>query len=278
MKLSVIMVNYNQCNLLKQALNSLITAGKSIDYEIFIVDNASCDNTIEMLTYQFPQVKILKNEVNEGVAKAYNRALKLASGQYVLLVNADTICGKDTLEKTLEFIDTHHDASGVGVRMLSPYGTFLPESNRGLTKSWVSFFKLTGLAKHFQKSRFNNRKLKEWVDEFKTTEVDIVNGAFMLFKRSILNEVGLFDERFTRFGYDIDFCYRMKLAGLKNYYFPKTYIITRQVPTMSKFSWQYIKYFYGAMFIFAGKYLFKVPEIKVQGLPQMYAPQYEVER
>ena len=278
MKLTVITVNYSQCNLLKQALNSLINAGKDIDYEVLIVDNASCDNTIEMINYQFPQFHVLANQVDEGTARAYNHAIELAMGEYILLVNADTICGKDTLEKVLEFMDTHQDASGVGVRMLSPQGSFLPESNRGLTKSWSTFFKLSGLAKYFPKTRLSNRNHKEWVEEFQTSEVDILNGAFMLLRRNVFNEVGLFDERFVRFGYDIDLSYRMKLAGLKNYYFPKTYIINAKSQTIPKFSWQYIKYFYGAMFIFAGKYLFKVPEIKVQGMPQLYKAQYEIDQ
>ncbi len=271
------MVNYNQCNLLKQSLNSLINAGKSVDYEVIIVDNASCDNSIEMVSYQFPQFQILANQVDEGITKAYNRAIEKATGEYILLVNADTICGKDTLEKVLEFMDTHNDASGLGVRMLSPQGMFLTESNRGLTRQWATFFKLVGLAKYFPKTRLTNRNRKEWVEEFQTSEVDILNGAFMLLRRNVFNEVGLFDEHFVRFGYDVDFSYRMKLAGLKNYYFPKTYIINYKAQTIPKFSWQYIKYYYGAMIIFAGKYLFKVPEIKVQGLPQVYKPQYEIE-
>src|SRR6187402_1136984 len=232
MKLSVIIVNYNQCNLLKQALNSLISAGKNIDYEVIIVDSASCDNSIEMMSYQFPQFYVLSNQVDEGMAKGYNRAIDIATGEYVLLVNADTISGKDTLEKALEFMDTHHDASGVGVRMLSAQGTFLPESNRGLTKPWVAFFKLMGLSRNFPKSRLSNRNRKDWVEEFQTSEVDILNGAFMFFRRSILSETGLFDERFVRFGCDIDFSYRMKLAGLKNYYSPKTYIINFKSQTI----------------------------------------------
>jgi GT2 family glycosyltransferase len=278
MKLTVITVNYSQCNLLKQALNSLINAGKDIDYEVLVIDNASSDNSIEMINYQFPQFHVLANQVDEGTARAYNHAIELAMGEYILLVNADTICGKDTLEKVLEFMDMHQDASGVGVRMLSPQGSFLAESNRGLTKSWATFFKLSGLAKYFPKSRLNNRNRKEWVEEFQTSEVDILNGAFMLLRRNVFNEIGLFDERFVRFGYDIDLSYRMKLAGLKNYYFPKTYIINAKSQTIPKFSWQYVKYFYGAMFIFAAKYLFKVPEIKVQGMPQMYKPQYEIDQ
>lgn len=277
MKLSVIIVNYNQCDLLKLTLGSLIKAGNSIDYEIIIVDNASTDKSVEMLNAEFPQLRLITNQVYEGIAKANNRAINISKGEYVLLVNPDIISGKETLEKVIEFMDMHNDVSGLGVRMLGPQGRFLSESNRGLTKSWITFFKLIGFAKYFPKSRLTSRNHKEWVEEFQTSEIDILNGAFMLLRKSVFNEIGLFDERFYKYGHDIDLSYRMRLAGFKNYYFPKTYIINFKNRRVSKFSWQYIKYFYGAMIIFAAKYLFKLPQIKVEGI-QLYPASYEVER
>jgi len=277
MKLSIIIVNYNLCDLLRQSLNSLINAVNSIDYEVFIVDNASTDKSVEMVSHEFPQFHIIANAVNEGVAKAYNQSVKLARGEYILLVNPDTISGKETLKRIVDFMDIHPAAGGLGVRMLSPQGTFLTESNRGLTKLWVTFLKLIGFTKYLPKTRLTNRNHKAWVEEFQTTEVDILNGAYMLVRKSALNEVGLFDERFVKYGYDIDLSYRMRLAGYKNYYFPKTYIINFKVSESTKFSWQHVKQFYGAMFIFATKYLFKMPEIKVEGLPQLYPPSYEIE-
>lgn len=278
MKLSVIVVNHNHCDLLKLSLNSLIKAASGINNEIIVVDNASTDGSVGMLESEFPQLQLIANTLNEGVAKAANKAIQVSKGAYVLLVNADTICGKETLDRAIEFMDEHKDASGLCVRMLGPQGSFLVESKRGLTKAWVAFFKLTGLAKHFVKSRLTNRNHKEWVEEFQTSEIDVLNGAFMFMRRSALNEVGLFDERFAMFGYDVDLSYRMRLAGFKNYYFPKTYIINFKSQLLSKFSWQYIKHFYGAMFIFATKYLFKLPEIKVPAGIQLYPAQYEVER
>jgi GT2 family glycosyltransferase len=278
MKLSVIVVNYNLCDLLRQTLNSLVISGNSVDYEVFVVDNGSTDKSVEMVTDEFPQFHIIANAVNEGLAKAYNQAIQLAGGEYVLLVNADTISGKETLKRILDFMDLHTDAGGLGVRMLSPQGRFLPESNRGLTKAWVAFFKLIGFAKYFPKTRLTNRNHKEWVEEFQTSEVDILNGAYMLLRKSALNEVGLFDERFFMYGHDIDLAYRIRLAGFKNYYFPKTYIINFKSQALVKFSWQHIKNYYGAMLIFAAKYLFKMPEIKVEGIPQLYPSPYEIER
>lgn len=277
MKLSIVVVNYNQCDLLKLALNSLVKAGNNIDFEVVIVDNASVDNSVEMLNAEYPNFRVISNNVNEGVAKAANKGIQIARGEYILVVNPDVISGKETLEKVIGYMDEHQEVSGLAVRMLGPQGSFLPESNRGLTAPWAAFFKLTGLAKHFPKSRLTNRNHKEWVQEFQTSEIDILNGAFMLVRRNVFQEIGLFDERFFKYGYDIDFSYRMRLAGFRNFYFPKTYIINFKSQYTFKFSWQFIKHFYGAMFIFASKYLFKLPEIKVPGI-QMYPASYEVER
>src|ERR1700748_1748900 len=132
MKLSVILVNYNLCDLLRQNLNSLISAGNSIDYEVIIVDNSSTDKSIDMLNQHFPQFTLIANEAYESISKAYNKAIRMSRGEYVLLVSADTISGKETLNRVLDFMDIHGDAAGLGVRMLSPQGRFLTESNRGL--------------------------------------------------------------------------------------------------------------------------------------------------
>jgi len=278
MKLSVILVNYNLCDLLRQNLNSLVSAGTGVDYEVIIVDNASTDKSVEMLNQHYPQFTVIANETSIGIAQAYNKAIRVSKGEYVLLVNADTISGKETLNRILDFMDIHGDAAGLGVRMLSPQGRFLTESNRGLTNAWANFFRLTSFDKYLPKTRLTNRNHKAWVEEFQTSEVDIINGAYMLLRRSALNEVGLFDERFEKYGYDTDLSYRLRLAGYKNYYFPKTYIINFKTSAQPKFSWQYIRQYYGAMFKFAAKYLFKMPEIKMHGVPQVFASSYEIER
>jgi GT2 family glycosyltransferase len=277
MKLSLIIVNRNLCELLSQSLNSLVIACKGIDYELFIVDNASTDHSVEMVRNEYPQSHIILNEMNEGYSKAYNEAIALAKGEYILLVSPAIISSKKTLEYAMEFMDFHKDSGGLGVRMITPQGRFLPESNRGLTKAWITFFKITGLANLFSKSRLSDRNRKDWVEEFQTSEVDFLNGAFMLLRRSVFNETGLFDERFVNYGYDTDLSHRIRRAGYKNYYFPKTYIINFNSGNELQFNWQYIKHFYGAMIIFAFKYLFNMPEIKLPGIPQNLPLLYEVE-
>ncbi len=262
--------------MLKQAISSFVSTCKVIDYELLVVDNASTDHSIEMLANEFPEARVIANETNVGIAKANNQALKLASGEYVLLVSADTICSKDAIDKMAYFMDEHTDAAGLSVRILSPQGRFLPESIHGLTKTWTSFFKLIGFAKYLSKTRLYNRNRKDWVEEFQIAEVDILNSDCMMLRRSTLNATGLFDERFFMHGHNIDLSYRLRLAGFKNYYFPKTFFIKFDSKPLEKFSWSYIKYFYGAMFIFAMKYLLKMPEIKVQGIPQLYPSTYEI--
>ena len=276
MKLSVIITNHNACILLKQAISSLINACKNVDYELIIVDNASTDKSLEMLSRDYPQVTVLANEADQGIAKANNQGLRYATGEYILMVNADTITVKDSVEKMIAFMDEHTDAGGMGIRMLSPQGRFLPESIHGLTAIWGAFLKFIGFAKHLQKTRLYDRNRKDWVEEFQIAEVDILNGACMMLRKSALNEIGVFDERFIMHGADVDLSYRLRLVGFKNYYFPKTYIINFEMQRWDKFSWEYIKYYYGAMLSFAVKYMIKVPEIKVKEMPQLFPTGIEV--
>jgi GT2 family glycosyltransferase len=277
MKLSIVIINHNMCEVLRHTLSSLVDAGKNIDYEVFIYDNTSTDGSVKMIENEFAQFHIIASQKQVGYAKAYNEMINLTTGQYILLVNPDIISSKKTLERALEFMDEHVDSGAVGVRMITPKGSFLPESNRGLSSQWITFFKLTGLSKYFPKSRIGDRNRKDWVEEFQTSEVDFVNGAFMLLRKSVLNDIGLFDEQFAMYGHDIDLSYRIRLAGFKNYYFPKTYIINFNWVNTPKLNWQFIKNFYGAMIIFAVKYLFKMPEIKLEGTGQLPLA-YEVER
>lgn len=276
MKLSVVVTNHNACTLLKQALASFTSASKNIDYELFIVDNASTDKSLEMVASDFPEARVIANETYSGVSKANNQALQLCTGEYILLVNADIISGKDSIEKMIAFMDDHSQAGGLSVRMLDPQGRFLPESIHGLNILWGTFLKFIGFAKFLSKTRLYDRNRKDWVEEFQIAEIDILNSDCMFMRKSVFNEIGLFDERFIMHGYNIDLSYRMRHAGFKNYYFPKTYFINLESKKLEKFSWNYIKYFYGAMAIFAFKYLIRVPEFKVHGVPQLFPSNYEV--
>ncbi len=276
MKLSIAIVNRDQKALLKQALSALVHACKTIDYELIIVDNASTDGSLEMVENEFPKAYFISNHSSVSIAKTNNQALKACTGDYILLVSPATKCGKDSLEKMIGFMDEHKNAGGLSVRMISPQGHFIPESIHGLSSIWAAFFKLIGFAKNLVKTRLYDKLRKDWVEEFQITEIDIISGACMFLRRSALAEIGLFDERFVQHGYDIDLSYRLRLAGYRNFYFPKTYFFKYEDQPADKFSWNRVKYFYGAMLIFALKYLLRLPEIKVHGRPQIYPAAYDV--
>lgn len=243
--------------MLQQALDSLIDSASGLAHEIFVVDNASKDHTVEMVKAKYPEVKLIVNDQNIGFSKANNQAILLATGEYILVINPDTITSADTIPKILNFMETHENAGGLGVRMINAQGKYLNESKRGLPTPWASATKFTGISRVFPASKIMNQYYMGWIGEFETAEIEVLAGAFMLLSAKALKNIGLFDESFFMYGEDIDLSYRLTLAGYKNYYFPETYIIHFKGQSTRKFSGRYIQSFYGAMFIFVRKYFLK---------------------
>lgn len=257
MKLSIIIVSYNVKDLLKQAIQTLLIAASGLKFEFFVVDNASEDGSVEMLERDFPHVKVFRNSSNLGFSVANNQAIAVAKGEYLLVINPDTVTPQNTLVKAIEFLDLHVDGGSLGVRMLDGKGTYLPESKRGFPTPWVAFCKLSGLYRLFPKSKVFNGYYMGWVNEFDTQEVEVLPGAFLLLRKKALNKIGAFDEHFFMYGEDIDLSYRLSLAGYKNYYYPEVAITHFKGQSTHKFSLRYIRSFYGSMFIFARKYFLK---------------------
>lgn len=252
--ISIIIVNYNVVHFLEQTLYSVNSAKKSLDIEVFVVDNNSIDESISMVRTKYPGVKLIENNFNLGFSKANNQAIKKSLGKYVLLLNPDTILQEDTLQECFNFMESKPDAGALGVRMIDGSGTFLPESKRGFPTPFVAFTKFTGLSKLFPRSKFWNAYHLLYLDEFETNEVDVLCGAFMFIRKSCLDHVGLLDEDYFMYGEDIDLSYRIVKGGYKNYYFPKTSIIHFKGESTKKGSLNYVKTFYNAMIIFANKH------------------------
>lgn len=253
-KLSVIIVNYNVEYFLEQCLNAVYKALENVSGEVFVVDNNSIDGSVEMVRTKFPQVILFANKDNRGFSKANNQAMEVASGDYFLLLNPDTVVEEDTFEKVVRFMDEHPQAGGLGVRMLDGKGNFLPESKRGLPTPAVAFYKIVGLSALFPKSKRFGKYHLGYLSEFDTNEVEILSGAFMLMRKTALEKVGLLDEAFFMYGEDIDLSYRILLGGYKNYYFPQTRIIHYKGESTKKSSVNYVFVFYRAMIIFAQKH------------------------
>jgi GT2 family glycosyltransferase len=279
MKLSVIIVNHNTCRLLKQTLLALKVAIQQMDAEVIVVDNASADQSVQMVSTEFSEFRLISNERDSGFSKAANQGIKAASGSHILLMHPSIIVGEDTFDKLLDFMELHPSTGGLSVRTLDAEGHFIPESKKSMPESWVNFFKYTGLSRLFSKSQlFSHHYKAGWIEEFENTETDVLNNCFMLLRKEVLSEVGLFDEHFPVYGHDIDLSYRIRLAGFKNFYFAKTFVIQQHALPVSKASVHYIKNFYGAMLIFAAKYLLKMPELRLKAMPRWSSPAYELKQ
>ena len=254
MKLSVVIVNYNVAYFLEQCLNSVFKALQHIEGEVFVVDNNSIDNSVEIIQQKFPNVRFIQNKENVGFSKANNQAIKQSTGEYILLLNPDTVVEETTFVKTISFFDSHPSAGGLGVRMLDGKGKFLPESKRGLPTPGVAFSKIIGFSRLFPNSKIFNRYHLGYLSEFKTHKVDVLSGAFMMIRKEVIQNIGALDESFFMYGEDIDLSYRIQLAGYDNYYFPETSIIHYKGESTKKSSVNYVFVFYNAMIIFANKH------------------------
>ena len=254
MQLSIIIVNYNVQYFLEQCLLSVRTALRGVEAEVFVVDNSSVDSSVAMVKEKFPEVILVENKENTGFAVANNQAIRMAKGEYVLLLNPDTVVREDTFVKCVAFMDAHLSGGGLGVKMIDGSGNFLPESKRGFPSPFVAFAKTFGLSKFFPESKTFGRYHLGFLDENENHEVDVLAGAFMLLRKSVLDKTGLLDETFFMYGEDIDLSYRIVKAGYKNYYFAETTIIHYKGESTKKGSLNYVRTFYNAMIIFAKKH------------------------
>ncbi len=253
-KLSVIIVNYNVKHFIEQCLFSVFKAAEALPCEIFVVDNNSVDGSTTLIKEKFPHVILIENKINTGFSVANNQAIKLAKGEFVLLLNPDTVVQEDTFSKIINFMEQTPDAGGLGVKMLDGQGNFAPESKRGLPTPEVAFYKMFGFSKFFPRSKKFGKYHLSYLDENDIHSVDVLSGAFMLIRKSVLDNIGFLDETFFMYGEDIDLSYRITKSGFKNYYFPKTQIIHYKGESTKRSSLNYVIIFYNAMAIFSKKH------------------------
>lgn len=269
MDLSVVIVNYNVRYFLEQALRSVERAIDGMDAEVWVVDNNSVDDSVQMVEEQFPWVKLIANKHNPGFSIANNQAIRQSKGKYVLLLNPDTVVEEDTFKKCFAYTENRPEVGALGVRMIDGSGRFLPESKRGLPLPWVAFTKAFGLSRFFPKSKIFNQYHLGFLDEFETHDIEVLAGAFMWLRRETLDKVGLLDEDFFMYGEDIDLSYRVLKGGYKNVYFPETSIIHYKGESTKRGSLNYVKTFYQAMIIFARKHFTGTSASSLIGLMQV---------
>jgi len=230
---------------------------KNIDAEIIVIDNASEDDSCQMVKDRFPYVKVIENKENVGFSRANNQAVAQATGEYVCILNPDTAVSEDTFLKCLNYSGPMENMGALGVYLLDGTGNFLPESKRNLPTPVVSLLKLLGFKKKYYANTLNPEGFGE---------VPVLVGAFMFMKRSVYNEVGGFDEDYFMYGEDIDISYKITKAGYKNQYLGSTSILHYKGESTEKNS-AYFDRFYGAMSIFYKKHFNPSPILK--GLVQL---------
>jgi GT2 family glycosyltransferase len=253
MQLSVIILNYNVRYFLELCVLSVESALENIDSEIIVIDNNSSDDSCEMMKTRFPKIKLIQNNQNIGFPKGNNIGVDQASGEYICILNPDTVVAEDTFEKVLAFAKKQNDLGIVGIKLIDGTGNFLPESKRGIPTPWVAFTKITSLCKLFPKSNRYNKYYAQHLDENQTGKVAILVGAFMFLKRELYNEVGGFDEDCFMYSDDIDLSYMVLQKGKNNYYFHETTVIHYKGESTIK-DGTYMKRFQEAMEFFYRKH------------------------
>ena len=244
MKLSVIIVNYNVRPYLTACLDSVQRALEGIESEVFVVDNHSDDDSVEVVSRDYAWVHLINNRDNLGFSKANNIAIRQAQGEYILLLNPDTVVAEDTLKGVIDFMDQHPKAGGAGVRMHNADGTLAPDSRRAIPTPFVAARKMLGFTKRYYMS---------YLSWDAPAQIEVVSGAFMLLRHKAIYEVGMLDEDFFMYGEDIDLSYRLLQGGWQNWYLPYD-IVHYKGQSTSKSDFRYVHVFYQAMLIFFHKH------------------------
>ncbi len=264
--LAIVIVNYKVKYHIHLCLSSIEKSNGNFSKEIWIVDNASKDNSREFLTKDFPEIHYIQSDENLGFSKANNLALRKLKAKYVLLLNPDTLLQEDTLQQCFDFMEKHPEVGGLAVPMYNGKGEFAPESKRGIPTPWVAFTKILKLYKLFPKSPLFGKYYMTHLDKDKPAPIEVMSGAFMFLRMDVLNKIGFLDETFFMYGEDIDLSYRILQAGYKNYYLPSTRIIHFKGEATDKNSLDYLRIFYNAMEVFVEKHFSRKGKLYVSFL------------
>ncbi len=223
--LSLCIVTYKAKNVLDECLESIYNQHHSVSFETILVDNDSDDGTAELVREKYPLVTYIQNDNNVGFQKATNRALRAASGRYLMWLNNDTVVKAGAFEALLMFGEAHPEAGVFGPKVLNRDGTLQKQCRRGDPTPWSVLMYFSGLWKLFPKNRFFSGYLLSYRDEDETMEVDACSGAAMVLRREAMDQVGAIDESFLYGGEDLDYCYQVRQKGWTNYYYPGAQIM-----------------------------------------------------
>ena len=250
--LSISIVNWNTRDHLENCLDSVYRNTEGISFEVIVIDNNSSDGSVEMVKRRFPDARLVDNRENLGFGAAHNQGIRMSNGRHVLILNPDTKLLPGCLRSLLSFLEEHVDVGAVGPKILGPTGLGSLSAMRNVPTLLTEVFELTRLNRRFPKNRIIGRYYMSCSDPDVAREVPLLSGCCLMIKRSVLDEVGSFDEAFFIFGEDMDLCYRLNKAGWKCWYVPGAGIIhlggesTKQISTRKIFHSQQAKYMFFA--------------------------------
>jgi GT2 family glycosyltransferase len=205
----------------KKALNDLFASVGDLELEVFMIDNASRDNSVEVLRREYPKITLIENSKNVGFGRANNQALPFIKGRYVLLLNTDAFVEPDTLIKTKQYMDTHPRCGMVGVKLVGRDGVLQP-SCRYFPTAWNIFLERTNLKKYFKHAKLIDNM--SW-DHTSVRSCDWVPGCYALIRKEVIDQVGLFDPRYFLYYEEVDHCFAAKRAGWEVAYYPDTTVV-----------------------------------------------------
>jgi GT2 family glycosyltransferase len=237
-----------------EALASLRLADLYGKSEVIVVDNASGDNSRELITANFPEVQWIQLKTNIGFGKACNVGAASASGKFLLFLNPDTVISRATLKNSVEFMEANPQAGLMGPKILNTNGTLQLSCRRSNPTPSVAFYYFSGLSRLFPKSKRFGRYNLTYMDENETAQVDVVSGSFMFMKLEFFRVIGGFDERFFMYGEDIDLCFRVRQQGYEVWYYPVVQIVHLKGKSSAKRQIRSRFYFYEAMVIYSRKH------------------------
>ena len=222
MKLSIIISSYNTSQLLQQTINSI---PQNKDWEIIVVDNNSIDDSVQCVKTQYPHIKRISNTENKGFATANNQGIKIAKGEYVLLLNSDTKIVSDAISKLIEYIDAHPKVGAITPKIVFTNGTLDPACHRGMPTPWRSLCYYSGLEKIFPQSKLVGGYHQAYLGYNKIHTIETTSATAMIVRKKTIDEIGLLDEQFFLYGEDLDWCKRITDAGWKIVYLPTAKVI-----------------------------------------------------
>jgi len=223
-KISIVIVNWRTPELLRGCLNALGNDEHKDSFELYVVDNASGDESLSILSNEFSYVNVLVNEDNVGFSKACNQVIPKAKGEYVLLLNPDTVVIDNAVSKMAAFLDNNPEYGAVGPKILNEDGTLQLACRRAFPSPAAAFFRLTYLSKLFPGHPLFAKYNMTYIDPEKAASVDALSGSCMMVRKNVIDKIGLLDEDIFMFGEDIDWCWRIKQAGWQIFYNPQAVI------------------------------------------------------